>query len=287
MPATKSATATVPIVTGMLTGLPVFLAGSSASAARTPGFELAYDDIDVFCSSPQSLISAAERLRSGGFEITDRYKRVYHRWMKHGFKGWHTNSLKLEGHGGVDVNLVYKLVDKHPTTSLAQVIESFDFGLLAHGFDCETQVWRDMREYLFPQHEAELAQAAKAFTVPPSGNLIQVALPMMPIRRDDWRNGFISQYQGLREIGRFLRYNDYGYDMSLVYDDLLTGYKAASLFYSARTDKPELEMIGKIFESIAMSLEDSQLSGDWDKLREASEQIIFLDDLDAIMEALE
>ena len=75
--------------------------------------------------------------------------------------------------------------------------------------------------------------------------------------------------------------------MSLVYDDLLTGYKAASLFYSARTDKPELEMIGKIFESIAMSLEDSQLSGDWDKLREASEQIIFLDDLDAIMSQLE
>ena len=279
MPATKSATATVPIVTGLLTGLPVFLAGSSASAARTPGFELAYDDIDVFCSSPQSLISAAERLRSGGFEITDRFKRVYHRWMKHGFKGWHTNSLKLEGHGGVDVNLVYKLVDKHPTTSLAQVIESFDFGLLAHGFDCEQQVWRDMRSYLFPNQPIE-EWVAKTFIRP-------MPLPMMPTRRDDWRNGFISQYQGLREIGRFLRYNDYGYDMSLVYDDLLTGYKAASLFYSARTDKPELEMIGKIFESIAMSLEDSQLSGDWDKLREASEQIIFLDELDAIMEKLE
>ena len=273
MPATKSATATVPIVTGLLAGLPVFLAGSSASAARTPGFELAYDDIDVFCSSPQSLISAAERLRSGGFEITDRFQRVYHRWMKHGFKGWHTNSLKLEGHGGIDVNLVYKLVDKHPTASLAQVIESFDFGLLAHGFDCETQVWRDMREYLFPNMGAVGAT--------------QIPLPMMPVRRDDWRNGFISRYQGLREIGRFVKYVDYGYDMSLVYSDLLTGYKQASLFYSARTDNAELEMIGKIFESIAMSLEDSQLSGDWTKLREASEQIIFLDDLDAIMEKLE
>ena len=273
MAATKEAAIAVPVVTSRLAGLPVFLAGSSASAARTPGFELAYNDIDVFCSSPQSLISAAERLLAGGFEITDRYKRVYHRWMKHGFKGWHTNSLKLENAQGLDVNLIYKLVDKHPTTSLAQVIESFDFGLLAHGFDCETQVWRDMREYLFPNMGAVGAT--------------QIPLPMMPIRRDDWRNGFISQYQGLREIGRFLRYNDYGYDMSLVYDDLLTGYKAASLFYSARTDKPELEMIGKIFESIAMSLEDSQLSGDWDKLREASEQIIFLDDLDAIMEALE
>ena len=273
MPATKSATATVPIVTGMLTGLPVFLAGSSASAARTPGFELAYDDIDVFCSSPQSLISAAERLRSGGFEITDRFKRVYHRWMKHGFKGWHTNSLKLEGHGGIDVNLVYKLVDKHPTTSLAQVIESFDFGLLAHGFDCETQVWRDMREYLFPNMGAVGAT--------------QIPLPMMPARRDDWRNGFISRYQGLREIGRFVKYVDYGYDMSLVYNDILTGYKQASLFYSARTDNPELEMLGKIFESIAMELEDAKAMNDWTKLREAAGEIVYLDDLDAIMEALE
>ena len=273
MAATTPAATAVPVVTSRLAGLPVFLAGSSASAARTPGFELAYDDIDVFCSSPQSLISAAERLRSGGFEITDRYKRVYHRWMKHGFKGWHTNSLKLESTAGIDVNLVYKLVDKHPTTSLAQVIESFDFGLLAHGFDCEQQVWRDMREYLFPNMGAVGAT--------------QIPLPMMPARRDDWRNGFISQYQGLREIGRFMKYVDYGYDMSLVYNDLLAGYKQASLFYSARTDNPELEMIGKIFESIAMSLEDGWASGDWDKLREASEQIIFLDDLDAIMSQLE
>ena len=68
--------------------------------------------------------------------------------IKYGFKGWHTNSLKLY-HATptyrVEVNLVYKLTDGHPTTSLAQVLESFDFGCLGLGLDCELNQWRDIR----------------------------------------------------------------------------------------------------------------------------------------------
>lgn len=273
MVASVSAVQATAVVTAVLDGLPVFLAGSSATAARTPGFEHCYDDIDVFCSTPQALISSAEKLIATGFEITDRYKRVYHRWLKHGFKGWHTNSLKLKNlTTGLDVNLVYKTIDKKPTTTLAQVIESFDFGVLAVGYDCETGEWRDMRSYLFP-----------SYTIDP----VNPVLPLLPERRKDWRSGFITQYHGLRQLNRFIRYMDYGYDMSLAYEDMVMGYQQASIFYTARTDRPDLEALGRIFESIAMQMEDAHKLDDWDSLRAASSEIIYLDELDSILEALE
>ena len=48
------------------------------------------------------------------------------------------------------INLVYKLVNGVPANSLAGVLESFDFGLLAQGYDLSTGTFRDMRGYLFP-----------------------------------------------------------------------------------------------------------------------------------------
>src|SRR5690606_37285029 len=113
-------------------GLPVYIAGSAAAIAGHQHLDqTAYDDVDVFTSTPQALMAAAERLLRDGFELDDRFSRVYVRWIKYGFKGWHTNSLKLYKATPtyrVEVNLVYKLMDGHPTTSLAQVLESFDFG---------------------------------------------------------------------------------------------------------------------------------------------------------------
>jgi hypothetical protein len=209
-------------------GLPVYIAGSAAAAAQYPQIDdTSYDDVDLFCGTREVLIASAQRLMHAGFQPDDRMERVWHRWLRYGFKGWHTNSLKLElplntpqGRAFVKVNLVYKMVDGHPTTSLGQVLESFDFGLLAVGFDCEQDTWRDMRDYFFPG-------------VPPTG-----PLPLLPNRRDSWRNGFVSQYQGLREVGRFVKYRDYGYDMSLVQDDLHTGYWKAAEYLVDRTDNP-------------------------------------------------
>jgi hypothetical protein len=257
-------------VAGRLKELPVFITGSSVAAAKYDHISsTAYSDVDVFCASQQSLIAATQRLLNGGFKLDHRFTRVWARWLKHGFKGWHTNSIKLEGHG-VDVNLVFKIVDGHPTTSLAQVIESFDFGLLAvGGFDCEQRIWRDMREYLFP-----------GFTY--AQHLESGRLPLMPNKRDAWRNGFISQYVGLREFGRYVKYIDYGYDLKFVKDDLVTGYWSVAEYLTERTDRPEKVQLGLIFQNISMHLEKD----DFDKLRVAAKEIVFEDDLDAIMDAL-
>lgn len=249
-----------------LLGLPVYIAGSAVAATTYAVLGDAYDDVDVFCATPHSLIAAAQKLQNAGFKLEDRMQRVWHRWLKYGTKNWHTNSLKLELPSvGIKVNLVYKLVDGHPTTSLAQVIESFDFGLLALGVDVESGQWRDMRSYLFP------------------GTSPGQALPLMPNKRDNWRNGFISQYNGLREVGRYAKYHGYGFDMRLVKDDLVTGYWEAASYLANRTDHPEKVQLGKIYESIAMSMEQDDI----DKLSEAGAEILYLDDLDRIMEALE
>lgn len=79
--------------------------------------------------------------------------------MDIGFNRWHTNSMKLsDPTTGTEVNIIYKLVDGHETTSLSQVIESFDFGLLAMGFNLKTGNYHDMRSYLFPGFAVEQAQ---------------------------------------------------------------------------------------------------------------------------------
>ena len=262
-----------------LHGLPVYIAGSSVAAALYSNIsDQSYDDVDVFCSTPNALVSAVNQLRFHGWEFDPRFERVWVRWMKYGFKGWHTNSIKLEHpKTGIDVNVIYKMVDGHATTSLSQVIESFDFGLLAvGGWDMERGTYHDMRSYLFPPEEVD------EFLVDGQGHPLAQALPMLPNRRNDWRNGFISQYQGLREIGRYVKYVDYGYDMSLIKDDLLTGYWAVADYLSDR-DKPEKIQLGKIYEAIALHLSADNL----DQLREVGKEVLFMDSLDAIMESLE
>ena len=94
-----------------LTALPACIAGS-AVAAETYGLPLGqFADLDVFCFSSEAMIVGAMRLMASGFQIEERHSRVWHRWIKYGISGWHTNSLKLENAQGLDVNLIYKLVD--------------------------------------------------------------------------------------------------------------------------------------------------------------------------------
>lgn len=260
-----SASALIADVLKRVTGEPVFLAGSLV-AAETYGLT-GYHDVDLFCPTPQVFISLGTKLQMQGFKLDDRFSRAWVRWLKYGFKSWHTNSLRLEAPDGTEWNLVYKLTDGHPTTSLSQVLESFDFGLLGTGYDCEFGVKRDLRPYLFPHFS--YIDAAQP-------------LPMMPNKRDNWRNGFISQYNGLRECGRYAKYHDYGYDLSLVKDDLSTGYWEASA-YMASTFDSEKQQLGKIYEVIAQHIDLDNI----DQLREAAKQIDYKDSLDVIMEALE
>lgn len=257
---------TVAAVRSLLAGEPVFMAGSLV-AAETYGMpDDSFHDVDLFCPTSNVLISVGQRLLCEGFTLDERMARTWHRWLRYGTKGWHTNSLRIFGPDSTEYNLVYKMTDGHPTTSLAQVLESFDFGLLATGYDLETNTFRDMREYLFPEYAGAASNA----------------LPLMPGKRSNWRNGFISQYNGLREVGRYAKYVDYGYDLSLVKDDLAVGYWAASAYLSTTFDEDK-QQLGKIYEVIAVHIEDDNIA----ELSRASKEIDYKDSLDVIMEALE
>lgn len=250
-------------VLNSLEGFNGFLTGSCV-AAQDHGFQHAWSDIDVFMPTSHTLVAATQHLLGLGYKLDDRFDRVWKRWLRYGFKSWHTNSMRLHSPGGVETNLVYKLTEGHAATSLAEVIESFDFGLLCTGYETETGAYRDMQSYLFPTSS--------------KGD----ALPMMPNKRVNWRGGFISQYNGLREFGRYAKYHGYGYDMSEVKDDLAEGYRAAELYLSNHFDA-EKQTMGKIYGVIADNIEDDDI----DALVQATAKIDYKDSLDSIMEALE
>ena len=251
-------------VAQQLTALPACIAGS-AVAAELHGLPLGqFADVDVFCYSDAAMLAGAMRLMQAGFELEDRHSRVWHRWIKYGVSGWHTNSLKLMTGDGVELNLIYKKVNRHPLTSLAAVLESFDFGLLAAGYDLELGTHHDMRTYLFPDLD-------------PEG-----PLPLMPQRRDAWRGGYISQYQGMRELGRYAKYIRYGYDMSLVQDDLVTGYMNAAAYLSNRTE-PEKQLLSRIYYTAAEKVKANDLKD----LEEFADLIVTTDQLDVLMDELE
>lgn len=246
----------------LLPGEPVFLAGSLAAHHITGKGD--FGDVDLFTPTHEVLISTVKSLLMQGATLDDRFDRVWHRWLKYGLKGWHTQSIRLHTLKDTPVNVVFKLVDGHPTTSLAQVLESFDFGLLAVGLDLESNQWRDMRPFMFPHLD-------------PDG-----PLPLMPNKRDGWRNGFISRYNGLREAGRYAKYYGYGYDLSMVSDDLVQGYRMAAMYHAGQFDEDK-KLLGDIYNRIADLIENDEI----DELTEAYASLDFNDSLDLILEALE
>jgi len=254
---------TVQEVRRLLAGDPVFFTGSLVAAA-TYRLDNAWSDVDIFCPSGNVLIATGQKLIGAGYTMDDRMSRMWYRWLRYGFKTWHTNSLRLNAPGGYEVNLVYKTSEGHPTTSLSQVIESFDFGLLGVGYNLETNTFHDMRDYLFPGHT--------------HGD----PLPMMPNKRDNWRRGFLSQYNGLREFGRYAKYHGYGYDLTLVKDDLYEGYMNAWAHFSQSFDD-EKKQLANIYQAIAGHI----LVDNIDELAKANKEIDYKDGLDVIMEALE
>jgi hypothetical protein len=264
---------TIDVVRSLLTGEPVFLAGSLV-AEDVYGKHGAHDDVDLFVPTQTTLMSVVQFLLCQGFTQNERMARTWYRWQRYGMKNWHTNSMKMTAPaalGGFEVNVVYKLTEGHATTSLSQVVESFDFGLLGAGWELETDTFRDFRGALFPHLFPGPGHAAH-----------DVALPLMPNKRANWRNGFISQYNGLREAGRYVKYHRYGYDLSLVKDDLVTGYWEAVTFYGDSFEQ-EKKDLAKIYELIALKIEGD----DFDDLEAAAKQIDYKDDLAVIMEALE
>lgn len=240
------------------------MAGSLA-AALTYDKSDCFGDVDVFVPTEQVMFATVQRLLDNGYVMDERFSRVWHRWLKYGFKGWHTNSMKLESLDGFETNVIYKVTEGHPTASMAQVLESFDLGLLARGFDLEFMKWRDMRSYLFPGED-------------PDG-----PLPMMPDKESAWLQGFISWYNGLRQPWRYAHYaQDYGYDLRRVKPVLLQGYEIAASYHLSKTDDDNQNK-GLIYSKISEQIEDDNFV----ELVQFYKMLDFNDPLDEILEALQ
>ena len=255
---------------GALNGSHACIAGS-AVAAQEYGLVNSYDDIDVFAYGNSSLISIANSLIERGFSLaSDNEAMKWDRWLAWDLNiGWRTNSIKLVGsvHHATEpyeVNVVYKTFEKQPVKRLSLVLESFDFGHLASGYELRTGEWRDMRPYFFPREQDYRV------------------LPMLPDRHDRWENGLITQYTGIRQASRAVKYMGYGYDLSKVVPALITGYRIAAAHHADHFD-PEKVTLGEIYSRLADHLED----GEFDKIREADALLPQWRDVDAILERLD
>ena len=80
----------------------------------------------------------------------------------------------------------------------------------------------------------------------------------MPNKQANWRNGFISQYNGLREASRYAKYHGYGYDMSAVKDDLVVGYRQVAMYHAGSFDE-ERRLLGDIYSGLADHIEDDAM----------------------------
>lgn len=249
-------------VAAPLQGMPVFMAGSFAAALT---YDKDFGDVDFFVPTPQVLISTVQTLLDNGYVMDDKYSRVWYRWLKYGFNNWKTNSMKLQSLSGIEVNVVYKLVDGHPTRSLAEVLESFDFGLLGRGYDMQAGKWRDLRGYLFPND-------------PLNG-----PFGMMPDREENWKQGHFGWYNGLRQPYRYAHYiYDYGYDLSLVKPVLVQGYAINASYHLSSSDQ-ERQSKGEIYSKLGELIEDDA----YPELIQTYYQLDLNDPLDEIKAALD
>jgi hypothetical protein len=254
----------------ILGGAHACMAGS-AVAAQEYGLVHSYDDLDIFAYGNSSLISIGNTLLERGFTFASENEAMkWDRWLAWDLNiGWRTNSVKLRGRidpmvEEYEVNVVYKTFEKQPVKRLSLVLESFDFGHLASGYELRTGQWRDMRPFFFPSsHDYR-------------------ALPLLPDRQDRWANGLITQYTGIRQAGRAVKYLGYGYDMSNVFPVLIDGYRIAAAHHADHFD-PEKVVLGQIYDRLADHLED----GDHDKIREADALLPQWRDVDAILERLD
>lgn len=248
-------------------GLPAYLTGSSVSAEiyEKPN---AYTDIDLFVPNEIAYAAVVATLLSRGYAPEDdKFVKSWNRQLKMGIGRWHTNSMKLLDQAtGTEVNVIYKLVDNHPTTRLSQVLESFDFGILAMGYETETGVLSDMRQYFFGPG----AEDGRP-------------LGLLPYREEHLRQGFMSQFLMLRTAGRYSRYaNEYGYDLSLVKPVLVEGYKNYASYKANRT-KPDDITLGSIAAALAQHIEFDEFT----ELAEFERSLPKADSIDQILAGLE
>lgn len=267
MTATLPASDAISIILRDTHGLIAYLAGSSVAAAAS-GKQFSYSDVDLFTPNQGSYFALVSHLLNNSYELWDSAsERLWDRHQRFGFNNWHTNSLRLRHQlSGTEVNTIYKKVDGHETTRLSQVLESFDFGLLATGYETENGRYHDMRPYFFGQRTD-----------------VNGPLPMLPYRQDSISQGFMSQHVMLRTAGRYARYaHTYGYDLSRVKPTMVQGYEQYHAYKARRTKPDDL-----VLADIALALHEHIANDEFDRLLEFEASLPTLDGVDQILASLE
>ena len=230
---TSTARQQVDEIRSLLAGRPGYLVGSSVAGAI---YDRDFSDVDVFVPSVAALSSITQFLLSSHAVLDAQEERKWSRWNDYGLGDWSTNSIKIETLSGIEVNVVYKVVNKTPLTTLHGVLGSFDFGYVAMGYDLKDNTFHDGREFWFGK--------GCDFN----------HLGMLPDRARQWRNASLSRYTGVRQGERFAKFARRGYDMKPSIDALVTGYRCTAAHYQTKDD-PEYQVYAPLYLELANLIE--------------------------------
>lgn len=247
-----------------LDGFNASAAGSYVSAMHYQRPD-AWGDVDVFAHNQFELVRLVEFCLHIGWDFaTDKDLKTWNRWMRFGMSNFRTNTIHLSN-GRWDMNLTYKTYEGQPVRSLPQVIETFDWGLLAMGYDLRSGRFFDFRPTYFMNENWD-------------------RLPMMDERMARWSAGLIVPYTGIRQAGRYHKYaHRYGYDLGAVTDVLVQGYEIAGAYHLDNAWSTEKQKLGEIFVRLGQAIR----TDDWDVLAEADNALPVHRDLDEFLERID
>lgn len=249
-------------VLALFKGMPMSLVGS-AVAAKAHGRADAHD-IDVFVPSQQMFIAAVQRALDTGWHFQGRTPRQWAVILRTGFSNkFNVQTLRLFNDDEIELNVSLRREYGNYLQDLSQVLEAFDFGLLAVGYNLEHVTYHDMRSYLFP------------------GLDVNGPLPFTPKRLFALSNGYLSSYAMYRQVDRLIKYTGYGYDMSACTQTVVNALRlmAQDALDSNAEDAPANAVI---FPMLADRIEAGQL----DEIKSAMLAIKDQDPLTEILDRL-
>lgn len=242
----------------------VCIAGS-LPAAVWYGKPQAWGDVDVFAYNSFELVRTTESLLHRGWELsTEKDHANWRRWMRFGVNPRFNNTIHLNN-GEWDINITGKTFEGYPVRSLVQTLETFDFGLLALGYDMRRGTFTDQRLAWFPGE-----------------NWYQ--LPMLEERHARWSDGLLVPYTGIRQAGRYHKYaHRYGYDLSLVKPALVQGYEIAAAYAASKDWSDKDQKLAVIYSRLAEAVS----TDDWTELAEVDNSLPLHNDLDDLLRRLD
>ena len=230
----------------LLKGETGWIAGGAPAAERElelsgdPAFELAYSDVDIFHPSMEALMTnLAILMQAGAYPLEHKDERTIRKWKRKGTQGWKTNSVRIKTHQGVEVNLVYKTIDKRPLLTGLENVSSFDFSMLGTCYDLRTWIRRDLGNYYWPQGQ-------------------HGEYRLFEDRELQWLNADIGIFTGVRQADRFARYVSRGYNLDAAVTPLVQGYRITGAYYLDQDDD-ELQLSGNVYLELAQFIEDMDI----------------------------